>query len=159
MNKSNLIIFVVALVAMLSGIWVYQQQRGDFYDLDETAYRWSQLNQETLIVNYFAEWCAPCIKEIPELNALHDWIQQQPKITFIAVSYDALSSAELDELRRKYDMQFALVAEPGEHFPIAKPNFLPSTFIVNKGVLHGPLLGEQTFQTLKNAIEEVMSEH
>ncbi len=155
MNKSNLIIFVVALLAMFSGVLVYQHQQADFYDIDEKAYRWSQLNQETVIVNYFAEWCAPCIKEIPELNALDEWVQQQPNMTFIAVSYDPLSAAELDEVRRKYNMQFALIADVEQNFPIAKPNYLPATFMVKNGTVHGPLLGEQTFDTLKSAIGQV----
>ncbi len=156
MNKSNLIIFVVALLAMSCGVLVYQHQQADFYDIDEKAYRWSQLNQETVIVNYFAEWCAPCIKEIPELNALDEWVQQQPNMTFIAVSYDPLSAAELDEIRRKYNMQFALIADVGQNFPIAKPNYLPATFMVKNGTVHGPLLGEQTFETLKSAINQAI---
>ena len=157
MNKSNLIIFVVAFIAMLCGIFVYQQQRVDFYDIDNSAYRWSQLNQETVIVNYFAQWCAPCIKEIPELNALDLWVQEQPNMTFVAVSYDALSTAELDGIRRQYDIQFALIADVGDNFPVTKPNYLPATFIINRGIVHGPLLGEQTVATLKNAIDNVVS--
>lgn len=155
MNKSNLLIGVVAIIAMISGIFFYQYQRFDFKDISGNEYRWSVLNQEIVVVNYFAEWCAPCIKEVPELNTLHEWVENQQDMTFVAVSYDNLTANELADVGDKYDMRFPLIADVGENFPINKPQYLPATFIIKDTVIHGPLLGEQTFETLKDAIVQI----
>jgi thiol-disulfide isomerase/thioredoxin len=38
---------------------------------DGSGSSWEQWQGQWLIINYWAEWCAPCRKEIPELNELH----------------------------------------------------------------------------------------
>ena len=48
-----------------------------------------------LVINYWAEWCTPCIKEIPELNQL---AQQYPELAVVGVNFDG---TEGDELARQ----------------------------------------------------------
>ena len=35
------------------------------------APRLADLRGYWVVINYWAQWCKPCIEEIPELNALH----------------------------------------------------------------------------------------
>jgi peroxiredoxin len=157
MNKNNLLICIFGLVAMVIGLFVYFWQQHDFQSIDGQSYRYKQLNEQVVIVNYFAEWCAPCIKEIPALNQLNDWVNTQPDMQFFAVSYDALSAAELKAVGEKYSMAFPLVADVGSGFPIAKPPYLPATFVLDKGHIKGPILGEQTYDSLKVAIADLLA--
>lgn len=41
----------------------WQDQHNNSYAAEDLEGRW-------LVVNYWAEWCAPCREELPELNAL-----------------------------------------------------------------------------------------
>ena len=43
------------------------------------------LKGQWVVINYWARWCKPCVKEIPELNKLN---QQHTDITVLGVNYD-----------------------------------------------------------------------
>ena len=45
-------------------------QPADFYDTNGKGYAYSEFAGKWQVINYWATWCAPCIKEIPELIAL-----------------------------------------------------------------------------------------
>ena len=158
MKKHVLLYILVGIVSLGLGFGIYQSQTYDFYDSSGQGYRWSELNQKVLIVNYFAEWCAPCLKEIPELNELHQWVNTQSDLAFIAVSYDPLDVDAVERLRQKYDIQFPVLADVGKNFPVTPPQFLPATFIVYKQDVSNPLLGEQTFKSLQTAIQAVQNQ-
>jgi len=44
-----------------------------------------------LIVNFWATWCAPCIKEMPDLDELS---RKYPDMTFLGVAVDTLANVE-----------------------------------------------------------------
>lgn len=155
MKKHVLLYILLGILSLSLGLVIYQSQNNDFYDSTGQGYRWSELNHKIFIVNYFAEWCAPCLKEIPELNEFYSWAQKQPHVVFVAVSYDPLDVAAVNQLRVKYDIQFPVLAEVGEHFPITPPAYLPATFIAYEEKVFPPLLGEQTFDSLQAAVKEV----
>ena len=49
--------------------------------------RLSDLRGQTVLLNFWATWCAPCVQEIPELIALHDELSPHG-FTVVGVSLD-----------------------------------------------------------------------
>ncbi|UAK23589.1 TlpA family protein disulfide reductase [Sphingomonas nostoxanthinifaciens] len=54
--------------------------------LDGTAVKLADLKGKPLLVNLWATWCVPCVKELPTLDALA--AQQAGKLQVVAVSQD-----------------------------------------------------------------------
>ncbi len=48
-----------------------------------------------VLVNLWATWCAPCVKELPTLQALK--VRQKAKLAVIAISQDMTDSASVDD--------------------------------------------------------------
>ena len=44
------------------------QTKTTFVDLDENNLDLSEFKQGKIVINYWATWCAPCIKEMPSLK-------------------------------------------------------------------------------------------
>jgi thiol-disulfide isomerase/thioredoxin len=145
------IIALVCFLAVVLGVVVNLSHKADFTTLDGTDYRWKGLQGNWLVVNYFAEWCAPCLREIPELNEFYAVNKDQ--LAMFAVSFDALSHAQLSELQKKYNIQFPVVEFLGKDTPMARPKNLPATFIIAPdGRVAKQLLGEQSAESLKAAL-------
>lgn len=45
---------------------------GEFMDLEGTQRRFSEFEEQTLLLNIWATWCAPCVDEMPALQQLQD---------------------------------------------------------------------------------------
>lgn len=92
-----------------------------------------------LVVNYFAEWCAPCLRELPLLNALTD--AGGPAV--LAVSFDTLPTRALQGLQQRYEMRMPVAAGLAGDWPFEAPRVLPTTFVISPdGELAGRHQGE-----------------
>lgn len=99
----------------------------------------SNYRGQWLVVNYFAEWCAPCLREMPLLNELAD--KEQPAV--LAISFDALPPQALQDLSERYQMTMPVVAKLDGPWPFDSPRVLPTTFILDpKGKLVASHQGE-----------------
>lgn len=125
----------------------------DFHTDTAGPYQWDQLQGQYVVVNYFAEWCAPCLRELPELNEFHH--QYGDQVRLFGVSFDGLNNEALATLRAEQGIEFPLIKnEPFPQLPFAQPQMLPATYIVTPtGEVKGPLLGEQTIESLKRVTE------
>ena len=116
--------------------------------------RLKELRGQWVVINYWAQWCNPCIKEIPELNALD---QKYDQVTVLGVNYDGATGPELAQQLQKLGVAFAsLEADPAAQLGTPRPVVLPTTLVVDPdGQLAKTLTGPQTLESLAQATEQV----
>ena len=143
---------VITILALGAGIFTYQSQQIDFETVNGESYRWDELKGQWTIINYFAPWCAPCLREMPELNAFS---QNLPEDTLLfAINYDRQTSTQITEMADKYTIEVPIIfASENMALPMEKPPYLPATFIVGpKGTVVDTIMGEVSEQELKERI-------
>ena len=135
MKRSQLLAFVLVVGFALTGC-----QSDKTVAIDNYRGQW-------VVVNYWAEWCKPCIKEIPELNDLNS---QNADVTVLGVNFDGAVGDELarqlDELKVAFE---TLPYDPSAELGIERPRALPTTVIISpEGDLKEVLIGPQTQESL-----------
>jgi thiol-disulfide isomerase/thioredoxin len=105
-----------------------------------------------LVINYWAQWCAPCRDEIPELNAFAQ--QHGATTTVAAVNFDGITGDELQQQARALGIAFELMeTDPASRGHWPRPEVLPTTLIVNpEGKLVRTLTGPQTAAALSQTL-------
>lgn len=152
MKKALLYIFA-GIGALALGIAYQVHNRYDFTTLDGSTYQFKELQGKWVIVNYFAEWCAPCLREIPELNEFKALIDTNESAVLFGISYDAMQDHELSLIAQKYNIEFPLINNVETTLPFETPQYLPATYLIRPdGTLAGQLLGEQSVKSLQEAI-------
>ena len=105
------------------------------------------------LINYWAEWCKPCIEEIPELNRMQTL--NTSRVRVFAVNYDgAQGNALLQQIAKLGIAVPTLLEDPAPKLGFQKPDALPTTFVFSPdGTLRQTLQGPQTVASLTAAIE------
>lgn len=104
---------------------------------------WASMRGEWVFINYWAIWCAPCRKEIPELNAF-----TQGRV--LGVNYDNPDSETLQAHTAELSIEFTqLGSDPSELLGFERPAVLPATYVFDpNGVYRGVMMGPQTQASL-----------
>jgi thiol-disulfide isomerase/thioredoxin len=95
-----------------------------------------------LLVNLWATWCAPCVREMPSLDRLQATLGD--RIRVLAISEDRKGAEVVDPFLSKLDLKaMTIYLDPAAH---AQPAFgirgLPTTFLIDpEGGLRGKLEG------------------
>ncbi|MHA7817063.1 MAG: TlpA family protein disulfide reductase [Pseudohaliea sp.] len=105
-----------------------------------------------VLVNYWAEWCKPCIREVPELNSL----DSEEGITVLGVNYDGATGDALAAQIEALGIAFTqLPADPAAELGIDRPQVLPTTVVIDPdGRRVATLVGPQTAESLREAMAE-----
>ena len=113
--------------------------------LDDLRGKW-------ILINYWADWCPPCIKEIPELNKLNSQFGDQ--VSVFLFNFDRLEGNELKKQLLKIKAEIpSLISDPQLIYNYDVPDALPVTFVIDKdGKLSMTLKGPQTLEEIKEAL-------
>lgn len=102
------------------------------------------VGQGARLINLWATWCGPCVKELPALDRLAA-AKNSDDFEVVAISVDRGKAETLQKFLAKTGVtNLPLVRDPEAAFPQAMGlGVLPVTFVVNKnGEIIGQLLGE-----------------
>jgi cytochrome c biogenesis protein CcmG/thiol:disulfide interchange protein DsbE len=112
--------------------------------------RLADLRGEPLVINFWASWCAPCVREMPTLQRVSDDLG----ITVIGVDYiDQNDKAE--QLAERLDIDYELLRDDDGEFGTAVELIgTPTTLLVDaSGTIVRRLTGELTEQQMRDAFE------
>lgn len=104
-----------------------------------------ELDQHWRVINYWAQWCAPCRREIPELNALAQQVRGAG-VRVVGVNFDNLQGEELRQASQTMGIDYTVLAQnPAPRFDLPESQGLPVTYLIDpEGKVREQLLGEQT---------------
>jgi len=129
--------------------WVGKQP-SDFegYTIDGTAIKLSDvIGSKPVIIDFWASWCGPCVKEMPALKALY----AEGKIEIIGVSIDEQKAAWEKSLG-KLDLPWINILDDRKKIaPKYNVIAVPAKFVINKqGIIafHNP-------EDLRSALESL----
>lgn len=104
-----------------------------------------ELNGKMVLINFWATWCKPCIKEMPAFTYLQE--KYKNDFTIIGVLFEKeKDQKELEDFMKKYNVNFP-VTVGDENFILGKAfddiKMIPESFLYNKdGFFVEKFLGE-----------------
>lgn len=104
-------------------------------DLSGAATSLAQQRGKVVLVDFWASWCDPCLKELPELEKLHRELSEKG-VVFLGVNLDREKKNAVDLVRR-LQLTFKVLVDPeGKVAEIYDPPKMPSSYVIDKaGVL------------------------
>ena len=103
----------------------------EFRTLDGKAVLLSDLKSKVIVINFWATWCGPCVKEMPSLQRLATEYASQGLIV-VGVNLDENPDAVLTSFLAKHDIKFQSFVDPtgklADRFSVSG---LPLTLVVD----------------------------
>ena len=98
---------------------------GKVFDLANYKDKW-------VVVNFWATWCGPCLKEIPDFNA---FAKQNANVQFIGLAYEEIERADMEAFLKKHpiDYPFAIMDVYNPPADFDTPRGLPMSILIAPG--------------------------
>lgn len=96
---------------------------GKTFDLAAQSGKW-------VIVNYWATWCSPCLKELPDISAYVT--AHKDKVAAIGLAFEDSDKADIEKYLKAHPLSYPVaqvdVIEPPKDFDV--PKGLPNTYLI-----------------------------
>lgn len=120
---------------------------GKTFDLSQHRGRW-------VVVNYWATWCGPCLKEIPDLDAFD---KSREDVDVIGLAYEDIERADMEAFLKKHPMSYPIsvldLYKPPADFET--PRGLPTTYLIGPdGKVAKHFVGPVTSEDLLKAMNQ-----
>jgi len=95
---------------------------GKTFDLAAERGKW-------VIVNYWATWCVPCIKELPDISA---FVAAHRNVAAIGLAYDDSDKADIVAFVAKHPVSYPMAHVPMDQAPkdFDQPVGMPTTYLI-----------------------------
>jgi thiol-disulfide isomerase/thioredoxin len=179
MNRRHLLTGAIALVALAAAGDMYRRLHNalpkdaglptnaastllaqTLPDLDGKMHTLSDWKGQVVLINFWATWCAPCVQEMPELDALQ---KLHPSVRFVGIGID--SADNIRAFLRKVQVSYPLLVMATGGADLIRglgnaPGGLPFTVIVAEdGSISRKILGQidrndvaRTLSTLTHSV-------
>jgi thiol-disulfide isomerase/thioredoxin len=131
-----------------------------YVDTQGKAYTADQLAGKVVVVNFWATWCHPCQKEIPDLSKLYEQFKDKG-VVMLGVLTDSPSDSDLLNFQSDYAMSYPVVRASSDILMSFKyPQALPTTFVYDRGgrQVGRPRIGAISPDELSQTLSELVAQ-
>lgn len=116
---------------------------------------------KVVLVNFFATWCLPCVKELPHLQELWNEHKHRTDFALLVIGREETDDA-VKAFKKKRGFSFPIAADPeGAVFSLFAKERIPRTYIISReGKVCWSQIGfagEESFTEIKTALKRELS--
>lgn len=129
--------------------------------LDGEQFKLSDLKGKVILVNFFATWCGPCMKELPELEK-QLWPRfKNENFKMISIGREH-TKAELKKFQSAKKFTFPIAADPQRQiYAKYAEKYIPRNYIINKEgqvIFQGKGFSQKELDEMMMIIEKAIKE-
>lgn len=132
----------------------------DLPDLNGGRLSLEALEGKVIVVDFWATWCGPCIKEIPEYAEF--WRKNRPRgIEVVGIVMDSGSPEDIMDFVNEYQIPYVqLLGDEEIAAAFGVNQGYPTTFVIDgEGMIRSKVLGSPPtkFEKLQETVDEALS--
>lgn len=160
--KHSLITFI--LFVSLMNTYAQDNELGDIpvVNFEQLQPLLEKQNDTTYIINFWATWCAPCIKEMPAFQKIHDeYIDQKIKVILVSLDFEREINNKLKPYLKKQNItpEVIVLSDPASDIWINKVDSkwtgsIPATLVYNR-IKRFFIERELTYDDIENILDQL----
>lgn len=113
----------------------------------------NQYRGQVVLVNFWATWCPPCRKEMPDLQALYDKYQDQG---FVVLSISDEESAKVQPFISERKITYPVLLDPGRKVnDLFQVEGIPKSFVYDR---QGKLVAQSIDMRTRNQFRQMLAQ-
>ena len=132
-----------------------QRQQADFTltDLSGKSWKLSQLKGKVVLLNFWATWCPPCNRELPDLEALYKKHEKQGLVV-LAISDE--EAAKVQPFVAKQKLTYPVLLDPGRKVnELFEIEGIPKSFVYDRD---GKIVAQAIDMRTRHQFEELLAQ-
>jgi len=152
---------LVKSIALFGGVCLFMLQSLAYaepiefsaVDIDGHEQRLSDYRGKWVLVNYWATWCMPCVKELPELEAFHNK-HKADKAVVLGLNMESIKLDKLKRFLKDKSVTYPIIqVDMAVDTPFGAVFGMPTSFLINpKGEVSARESGTITAKLLEDFI-------
>jgi len=131
------------------------RQKADFTlnDLQGKPWHLQELHGKVVLVNFWATWCPPCRKEMPDLEALYDKFKDQG---FVVLAISDEEAAKVSPFVGERKISYPILLDPGRKVnDLFQVEGIPKSFVYDRG---GKMVAQSIDMRTRSQFLEMLSQ-
>jgi len=131
------------------------RQKADFslVDLQGKTWRLQDLRGKVVLVNFWATWCPPCRKEMPDLQALYDKFKDQG---FVVLAISDEETAKVAPFIADRKISYPVMLDPGRKVnELYQVEGIPKSFVYDR---EGKLVSQSIDMRTRSQFQQMLAQ-